>query len=91
MTAPAAAAVAAVLDYRAAEAEAGEALARARDVRDAVVRALAEAGWSRRRIAEAVGLSPARVGQLLRRTPGPRPARLGSSGLPPPPKSPKIR
>lgn len=59
------AAATALVEYRAAEAEALRATEAARTVRDDTLLALHGAGWSVRRIAAELELSPARVGQLL--------------------------
>lgn len=59
------AAAQALVAFRAAEAEAAEAVDRARASRLDTLLALSEAGWSVRRIAAELDLSPARVGQLL--------------------------
>lgn len=59
------AAASALVAYRAAESEAFEATERARVARDDTLLSLSEAGWSVRKIAAELGLSSARVGQLL--------------------------
>lgn len=59
------AACGALVAYRAAESDALEATERARALRDDALLELSEAGWSVRRIASELDLSPARVGQLL--------------------------
>lgn len=61
------AAAAAIVAYKAAEAEATEALDRARAIKDEAVWALVGAGWSYRKVAAELDMSPARVGQLVQR------------------------
>jgi cytochrome c551/c552 len=60
-------AAAALVACRAAEAEAAEALDRARAVRDEAVWSLVQAGWTYRKIAAELDMSAARVGQLVQR------------------------
>lgn len=61
------AAAAAIVAYKAAETEAAEALNRARAVKDEAVWSLVQAGWTYRKVAAELDMSPARVGQLVQR------------------------
>jgi transposase len=61
------AAAASIVAYKAAEAEAAELLDRARALKDDAVWSLVQAGWSYRKVADELDMSPARVGQLVQR------------------------
>lgn len=60
-------AAAAMVACKAAEAEAEDLLSQARAAKDAAVWALVQAGWSYRKVAAELDISPARVGQLVDR------------------------
>lgn len=60
-------AAAALVACRAAEDEAEQHVAAARTAKDRAVWSLVQAGWSYRRVAAELDISPARVGQLVQR------------------------
>lgn len=79
------AAALALVGYRAAEDEARRACELARASRDDTLLALHGAGWSVRRIAAELELSPARVGQLLQAGRARREAEWGDPSFAPSP------
>jgi transposase len=60
-------AAAAIVAYKAAEIDAADLLDRARALKDEAVWSLVQAGWSYRKVAAELDMSPARVGQLVQR------------------------
>lgn len=76
------AAVVALISFRAAREEAQAAEERARVLRDDAVLELHGAGWTVRRIAAELDLSPARIGQLVLRARERRAAEWGLPSIP---------